>query len=114
MEAVLETVASSPQAATMEAVLETVASSPRAATAGAVLETKASSPEDVAREELAVVICEKDAETLVPHIDLQGYGSALLERDHAVITGYGLLERKGGEPVQRMRQQPGPGGMEML
>ena len=74
----------------------------------------ASSPEDVAREELAVVICEKDAETLVPHIDLQGYGSALLERDHAVITGYGLLERKGGEPVQRMRQQPGPGGMEML
>ena len=77
-------------------------------------EPKASSPEDVAREELAVVICERDAETLVPHIDLQGYGRALLERDHAVITGYGLLERKGGEPVQRMRQQPGPGGMEML
>ena len=75
---------------------------------------KTSSPEDVAREELEVVICEKDAETLMPYIDLQGYGRALLERDHAVITGYGLVERAGGEQVQGMEEQPGPGGMEMM
>lgn len=79
-----------------------------------LFEPKAGSPEDVAREELEVVICEKDAETLMPYIDLQGYGRALLERDHAVITEYGLVERSGGEQTQDMEQQPGPGGMEMM
>lgn len=79
-----------------------------------LFEPKAGSPEDVAREELEVVICEKDAETLMPYIDLQGYGRALLERDHAVITEYGLVERSGGEQVQGMEEQPGPGGMEMV
>ena len=79
-----------------------------------LFEPKAGSPEDVAREELEVVICEKDAETLMPYIDLQGYGRALLERDHAVITEYGLVERSGGEQVQGMEEQPGPGGMEMM
>lgn len=79
-----------------------------------LFEPKISSPEDVAREELEVVICEKDAETLMPYIDLQGYGRALLERDHAIITGYGLVERAGGEQVQGMEEQPGPGGMEMM
>lgn len=75
-------------------------------------EPKISSPEDVARDELRVVICDKDAETLIPHIDLIGYGRALLERDHAVITGYGLIERESQE--QTMEQQPIQGGMEMM
>lgn len=79
-----------------------------------LFEPKNSSPEDVAREELKVVICEKDAETLMPYIDLQGYGRALLERDHAVITGYGLVERTSREQTQDMEQQPDPGGMEMM
>lgn len=79
-----------------------------------LFEPKAGSPEDVAREELEVVICEKDAETLMPYIDLQGYGRALLERDHAVITEYGLVEWAGREQMQDMEEQPGPGGMEMM
>ena len=79
-----------------------------------LFEPKAGSPEDVAREELEVVICEKDAETLMPYIDLQGYGRALLERDHAIITEYGLVGRKNGEQVQDMEQQLSPGGMEMM
>ena len=77
-------------------------------------EPKISSPEEVARDELKVVICDEDAETLLPHINLPSYGRALLERDHAIITGYGLLERKGEEPVQRMEQQPDPCGMGMI
>ena len=81
---------------------------------GHFFEPKASSPEDVAREELEAVICEKDAETLMPYIDLQGYGRALLERDHAIITEYGLVGRKNGEQVQDMEQQLSPGGMEMM
>ena len=77
-------------------------------------EPQISSPEDVARDELKVVICDKDAETLMPYIDLHSYGLALLERDHAVITKYGLIERKGSEQTQTMEQQPGQGGMEMM
>ena len=77
-------------------------------------EPKASSPEDVARKELEAVICEKDAEALMPYIDLQGYGRALLDRNQAVITEYGLVGRKSGEQVQDMKQQLGLGGMEML
>ena len=79
-----------------------------------LFEPKASSPEDVAREELKVVICDEDAATLLPHIDLQGYGRALLERDHAIITEYGLIEQTNREQMQDVEQQPGPGGMEMM
>ena len=75
-------------------------------------ESKVSSPEDMARDELKVVIGDKDAKTLMPYIDLHSYGRALLERDHATITGYGLVERENRE--QAMEQQPGQGGMEMM
>lgn len=75
-------------------------------------ESKVSSPEDMARDELKVVIGDKDAETLMPYIDLHSYGRALLERDHATITGYGLVERENRE--QAMEQQPGQGGMDMI
>ena len=77
-------------------------------------EPKISSPEDAARDELKVVICDKDAETLMPYIDLHSYGRALLERDHAVITKYGLIEREGSEQTQTIEQLPGQGGMEMM
>lgn len=75
-------------------------------------ESRVSSPEDMARDELKVVIGDKDAETLMPYIDLHSYGRALLERDHAAITGYGLVERENRE--QAMEQQPGQGGMDMI
>ena len=75
-------------------------------------ESRVSSPEDMARDELKVVIGDKDAKTLMPYIDLHSYGRALLERDHATITGYGLVERENRE--QAMEQQPGQGGMEMM
>lgn len=74
---------------------------------------QASSPADVAQEKLKVLMGDEDAEMLMPYIDLRCYGRALLERDHAVITKYGLVEWAGGEQAQDMEQQPGPGGMEM-
>ena len=77
-------------------------------------EPQISSPEDVARDELKVVICDKDAETLMPYIDLHSYGLALLERDRAVITKYGLIERACSEQTQTIEQLPGQGGMEMM
>ena len=78
-----------------------------------ILEPQTSCPEDAARGELSIVLCSQDAETLLPHIDLTGYGRALLERDQAVITAYGLLERDQSRQVQDVEQGPAPGGMVM-
>lgn len=78
-----------------------------------IFELPPRSAEDVARGELSSVLCSQDAETLLPYIDLTGYGRALLERDQAVITGYGLVEQKNREQTQDMEQQPAPGGMVM-
>lgn len=77
-------------------------------------EPQTSSPEDVAQSELSLVLCEKDTETLLPHIDLQSYGRALLERDQAMVTSYGLVERDITQQILEGNQVPGRGGMEMV
>ena len=76
-------------------------------------EPQVSSPEDVARSELNVILCERDAEALLPYIDLQSYGRALLARDQAVVTSYGLVERDTSRQVPEEDQAP-EGGMEMV
>lgn len=78
-----------------------------------ILEPRTSSPEDLAREELRVVISSPDAKTLLPHVDLAGYGHALLERYQSVITRYGMLARNEDQQVQDMEQGSAPGGMVM-
>ena len=79
-----------------------------------IFEPNVRSAEDVARGELEVILCGQDAETLLPHIDLRGYGSALLARDQAIVTGYGLVERDRSQPVLEENQAPCRGGMEMM
>ena len=71
-------------------------------------------PEDVARSELSVVLCSVDEKTLLPHIDLDGYGRALLKRDQSMVTGYGLVERKDSQPIQSTKDVPQQSGMEMM
>ena len=77
-------------------------------------EPQISSLGDVALGELRLVISSKDAEALRPHIDLEGYGRALLMRDQAVITSYGLVERDQSQQVLEEDQAPSQGGMEMM
>ena len=77
-------------------------------------EPQMSSPEDVAKSELNVILCERDAETLLPHIDLLSYGRALLERDQAMVTSYGLVERDTTQQILEENQVPSRGGMEMM
>ena len=38
-------------------------------------------------------------------MNLHDFGLSLLERDHAVFTGYGLIERQDGQPIQAMEQK---------
>jgi len=77
-------------------------------------EPQMSSPEDVARSELGLVLCGQDAETLLPYLDLQSYGRALLERDQAVVTRYGLVEQDKTQQTMEENQAPGRDGMEMM
>lgn len=78
-----------------------------------ILEPQISSPEDLAREELGVIVCSQDAEILLPYVDLAGYGHALLEREQAVITQYGLLDRDRSQAMD-MGQSSAPEGMVMM
>ena len=72
-----------------------------------------SSPIEVAKGELSVVLCNEDAATLTPHLNLYQYGQALIQRCGGTLTAYGLIERHDGQPVQTMETQPRQGGMEM-
>jgi len=71
------------------------------------------SPVDVAKGELSVILCEKEREEISPYLDLQKYGQSLIQLCGGVLTDYGLIERKDGQPIQTMEDQPRQGGMEM-
>ncbi len=72
------------------------------------------SPIDVARGELSLILTEQDAAFITPHLDLYQYGQSLIERCGGMLTEYGLIERRDGQPVQAPEQQPSQGGMEMM
>lgn len=63
-----------------------------------------SSPEELAKEELSVLLCEPSAATILPYVDLQKYGEALIKQCGGELTGYGLIERTDGHPIQSLRQ----------
>lgn len=67
-----------------------------------------------AEEKLAAIMPEEDLKLLAQHLNLYGYGRSLLQDRNAVITSYGLVERKDGQPIQAMENQPEQGGMEMM
>lgn len=73
-----------------------------------------SSPIEVAKGELSAILCDEDAVTLIPHLNLYRYGQALIERCGGTLTAYGLIEREDHQPVQTMENKPNQGGMEML
>ena len=68
---------------------------------------KISSPAEMAKEELSVTLCDPEAETLLPHVNLQSYGEALIEQCGGKLTGYGLIERTDGQPIQTPGQKGG-------
>lgn len=73
-----------------------------------------SSSIEVAKGELGSIMHESDAELLLPHVNLYGYGEALIQHNHGELTEYGLIERQDGQPIQSMKEQPIQGGMEMM
>ncbi len=61
-----------------------------------------SSPVEMAKDTLSYILSEREAERLIPYLNLYQYGDALLKKDGSVLTSYGLLERRDGQPVQAM------------
>lgn len=66
-----------------------------------------SSPAELAKEELSVLLCGPEAKLIRPYVNLQKYGEALIKQCGGELTGYGLIERTDGHPIQSPRQ----GGM---
>ncbi len=79
-----------------------------------IFDPETSSPEDVGLAELNVMVGSECAAYFARYVDLQAFGCALLERDHAAVTDYGLIERKDGRQIQGMEQKPAQGGMVLL
>ncbi len=71
------------------------------------------SPIDVAKGELSLILTEQDAALITPYLNLHQYGQSLIQRCGGMLTDYGLIERKDGQPIQVPEQQPCQGGMEM-
>ena len=70
--------------------------------------------EDVARDELNLIVDPWSAEVMIPYLDLEGYGAALVKGLNAELTDYGMVERKDRQPVHVPEEQPQQGGMEMM
>lgn len=73
-----------------------------------------SSPREAALEEMKVVMDDSTAELLTKYVDLYGYGNAIIQRDNAQLTQYGLLEREDGQPIMQAAEEIKQRGMEMM
>lgn len=69
--------------------------------------------EDVAMEELHLIVDDKSLSILQKYVNLSGYGQALIAANNAALTPYGLVERRDGQPVQAPAEHPKQGGLEM-
>ena len=69
-------------------------------------------PAEAAEGELAIMLDERAAALIRKHLNLQRYGEDLLRQRNTVLTSYGLIERRDGQPMQSMEVQPAQGGIE--
>lgn len=70
-------------------------------------------PAEAAEGELALMLDERAAALIRKHLNLQQYGEDMLRQRNIILTGYGLIEREDGQPMESMERQPKPGEMEM-
>lgn len=68
------------------------------------LEPGIHSLEELAREELSVIVGDPDGDLLTRHLNMEAYGADLLWRDHGLFSDYGYICRPDGQPLQVPRQ----------
>ena len=64
-----------------------------------ILTPNLSAPQEVALDQLSLLMEKEDACQLIPHVNLLTYGKEVIEHDNAVLTSYGLLHREDYEPM---------------
>ena len=64
------------------------------------LEPGIHSLEELAREELSVIVSDPNRDLLTRHLNMEAYGAALLWRDKGVFSDYGYICRPDGQPLQ--------------
>ena len=70
-----------------------------------LLSPQYSTPAELAEDELGFLLSERDAETLLPFVDLRAYGGKLMQRENLTLTEYGLIERRDRKPVQGQKEE---------
>ena len=68
------------------------------------LEPGLHSLEELAREELSVIVNDPDRDLLTRHLNMEAYGADLLWRDQGLFSDYGYICRLDGQPLQVPRQ----------
>lgn len=71
-----------------------------------VMEEEIRTPIDMAKEQIKFMACKTDAALLEKYLNLYGYGEALIEQAHGVLTEYGYFQRRDGEPILAPTAQP--------
>lgn len=61
--------------------------------------------DDIARSNIRFLMGDEQAEVLLPYVRLSDYGRALAEHDHMVLTEYGGIERRDGQPIIAQGEQ---------
>lgn len=72
------------------------------------------SPSEVAEGQLHLILGEREARMILPHLDLNGYAKDLIRYLGGAVTPYGFLEKRENAPVISEENQPRRGGMEMM
>ena len=79
-----------------------------------ILERNHQTYEDIALSDLRVIAGEPALELLVPHVNLDGYGRAVVEKMNLILSSYGAVSRGDGQPIQTFDSDgPQQGGMEV-
>ena len=69
--------------------------------------------EEVAAEELRFIVDEQSLATLKKHVNLFNYGLDVIQENNAMMTPYGLVQRRDGEMLLSLDENPSQGGMQM-
>ena len=79
-----------------------------------LLEPDQRNPEEVAIEELRFIVDEHSRSILQKHVVLYNYGQDVMAAHNALLTPYGLVQRRDGEPIHSKETQAENAGMEMM
>ena len=79
-----------------------------------LFEPEQRNPEEVASEELRLIVDEQSLAILKKHVSLYNYGQDVIAENNAALTPYGLVQRRDGEPIHSEERQTESAGMEMM